>query len=171
MIFRTPVRCSNQWATERLVASYNKSFTRFIGAFDFWTLNTTQVYTFQCTFQNWCIVLRQLWLHNDCKSRWLRKGFRTEFPHGKLLKMYAMYQGESECWPGNWSMSGTRLKKGPDWALSRNSPLRNIPPNDIPSYHSLSTHKTGMAPHHSTESCDQETAWLTGKDSDSRSDT
>lgn len=61
------------------------------------------------------------------------------------------------------------LLKGSELALSKNSPLRNIPPNDSLFYRSLLKHKTGMVPHHSTESYDQETVWLTGKDSDSRS--
>lgn len=52
---------------------------------------------------------------------------------------------------------------------NKNSPLRNIPPNDNLSYRSSLKHRTGMAPHHSTKSCDQETTWLTNKGSDSRS--
>lgn len=61
------------------------------------------------------------------------------------------------------------LLKGSDLALRKNSPLRNNPPNDSLFYRSLLKHKTGMAPRHSTESYDQETVWLTGKGSDSRS--
>lgn len=49
------------------------------------------------------------------------------------------------------------------------SPLRNNPPNDSLSYRSLLKHRTRMAPHRNIESCDQETAWLTGIGSDSKS--
>ena len=53
----------------------------------------------------------------------------------------------------------------------RDTPWRSNPLNGSPSCRFSSRHRTGMVPHHNTESCDQETVWLTGISSDNRSET
>lgn len=53
----------------------------------------------------------------------------------------------------------------------RDTPWRSSPLNGSPSCRFSSRHRTGTVPHHNTESCDQETVWLTDISSGNRSKT